>query len=94
VIRSFKDHEAARIFQRLGSRRVPPEVARAALRKLLMINAAVTIDDLRALPGSRLERLAGDRAGQYSVRVNDQWRVCFSWVDGDAHGVEIVDYHS
>jgi proteic killer suppression protein len=67
---------------------------RVALRKLLLLNAAASLDDLRVLPGNRLEKLMGDRAGQYSIRINDQWRVCFRWEDGDAFYVEIVDYHS
>ena len=65
----------------------------AALRKLRMLDAATSIDDLRVPPGNRLERLRGDRAGQYSIRVNRQWRICFRWDTGDAHDVEIVDYH-
>ena len=64
-----------------------------ALRKLLMVDAAESLDDLRVPPGNRLEKLKGNREGQHSVRVNDQWRVCFEWKDGDAHGVEVVDYH-
>jgi len=64
-----------------------------AERKLAMLEAAATLDFLRSPPGNRLERLSGDRAGQYSIRVNDQWRVCFTWQDGGAHDVEIVDYH-
>ena len=94
MIRSFKSRETERVFKRLGSRRLPPEVARAALRKLLLVDAAVALDDLKEPPGNRLEKLTGDRAGQFSIRVNDQWRVCFSWVDGEARDVEIVDYHS
>ncbi|MOA26336.1 Toxin HigB-1 [compost metagenome] len=66
---------------------------RVALRKLRQLMAAATLDDLRIPPGNRLEALAGDRAGQHSVRINDQWRICFRWVDGNAHDVEIVDYH-
>ena len=64
-----------------------------ALRKLLMVDAAESLDDLRVPPGNRLEKLKGNREGQHSVRVNDQWRVCFIWKDGDAHEVEVVDYH-
>jgi proteic killer suppression protein len=94
MIRTFRNQETERVFRRLGSRRLPPEVARAALRKLLLIHAAITVDDLKVPPGNRLEKLAGDRAGQFSIRVNSQWRVCFSWFDGEAHDVEIVDYHS
>ena len=94
MIRSFKNQETERVFLRLRSRRLPPDVARSALRKLLLIHGAVVVDDLKVPPGNRLEKLTGDRAGQFSVRVNDQWRICFSWLDGEAHDVEIVDYHS
>lgn len=94
MIRSFRDQETERVFNRLRSRRLPPEVARAALRKLLLLHAAVSVDDLKVPPGNRLEKLTRDRAGQFSVRVNDQWRICFSWIEGEAHDVEIVDYHS
>jgi len=75
------------------SRALPPDVQRRAHRKLLLVNAAERIDDLRVPPGNRLERLRGDRKGQYSIRVNDQWRVCFRWSGGDAFDVEITDYH-
>jgi toxin HigB-1 len=68
-------------------------IAKAALRKLDMIDAATVLDDLRCPPGNRLESLKGDRAGQHSIRINDQWRICFVWRDGGAHDVEIVDYH-
>ena len=66
---------------------------RIALRKLRQLDAAVTLDDLRVPPGNRLERLRGDRTGEWSIRINDQWRICFRWVGGDAHDVQIVDYH-
>ena len=66
---------------------------KVALRKLRMVDAAAGLDDLRVPPGNRLERLKGDRSGQYSVRINDQWRICFRWHGGDAHDVEIVDHH-
>ena len=75
------------------SRKLPPEVQMRAYRKLLILDAADRLDDLRIPPGNRLERLAGDRAGQHSIRVNDQWRICFLWRNGDAHNVEIFDYH-
>ena len=94
MIRSFKNSETERVFLRLRARRLPPDLARAALRKLLLIHAAVVVDDLKVPPGNRLEKLTGDRAGQFSIRVNDQWRICFWWKDGEAHDVEIVDYHS
>lgn len=93
MIRSFRDQETRSIFDRLGSRRLPPEVQRVALRKLLMLDAAVSLQDLRIPPGNHLEKLAGDRLGQHSIRINDQWRICFVWREGDAYDVEIVDYH-
>jgi proteic killer suppression protein len=93
VIRSFRDSETRKIFERSRSRRFSAGVQKLALRKLLMVDAAESIDDLRVPPGNRLEKLKGKREGQHSVRVNDQWRVCFKWKDGDAHEVEVVDYH-
>jgi proteic killer suppression protein len=93
VIRSFKDRETERLFLRQRSRVVPSDLRRVALRKLLQLDAADTLDDLEVPPGNRLERLRGDRKGQHSIRVNEQWRVCFEWQQGDAHEVEIVDYH-
>jgi proteic killer suppression protein len=93
VIRSFRDREAERIFGRRLSRKLPPEIQRIALRKLLQIDAASRLATLRVPPGNRLETLAGDRAGQHAIRINDQWRICFVWNEGDAHEVEIVDYH-
>jgi proteic killer suppression protein len=92
VIRSFRDKETEKVFQREFSRKFQ-RLAPVAKRKLDQIHAAAALLDLRAIPGNRLEALAGDRAGQYSVRVNDQWRICFRWVDGDSVEVEIVDYH-
>jgi proteic killer suppression protein len=93
VIRSFRGKDAERLFDRRPVRRLGADVQQVALRKLRQLDAAVTLDDLRVPPGNRLERLHGDRAGEWSIRVNDQWRICFRWVDGDAHVVEIVDYH-
>jgi toxin HigB-1 len=93
VIRSFRGRDAQRLFDRQPPRRLGPAVQRVALRKLRMLDAAVRLDDLRVPPGNRLERLRGGRAGQHSIRINDQWRICFRWRDGDAHDVEIVDYH-
>ncbi len=93
MIRSFKDKEAEKIFKRQRSRRLPPEIQQVALRKLRMLNRAQTIQDLRVPPANHLERLFRDRAGQYSIRINSQWRICFEWDDGDAFNVEIVDYH-
>jgi proteic killer suppression protein len=93
VIRSFRDPEARRIFDREGSRRFPTNLQRIALRKLAILDAAEALQDLRVPPGNRLEKLSGNRAGQHSIRINDQWRICFEWRDGDAYEVEIVDYH-
>ena len=93
MIQSFKDAEAEKIFQRQRSRRLPPDIQQVALRKLRMLNRAQTLQDLRVPPANRLERLSGDRAGQHSIRINDQWRVCFEWRDGHAWQVEITDYH-
>ena len=93
MIRSFADAETEKVFQRQRSRRLPPDVQRRAHRKLLLLDAAEALSDLKVPPGNRLERLAGDRAGQHSIRVNDQWRVCFRWGRGDAKDVEITDYH-
>jgi proteic killer suppression protein len=93
VIRNFRDEEAEKIFNRQRSRKLPPDIQQVALRKLRMLNRAQTLQDLRVPPANRLERLGGDRMGQYSVRINSQWRICFEWEDGDALNVEIVDYH-
>ena len=91
MIRSFRDKEIEKVFRREFSRKFQG-VAVVAKRKLDHIQAAA-VSDLRVIPGNRLEALAGDRAGQHSIRVNDQWRICFRWVEGDAIEVEIVDYH-
>ena len=93
MIRSFRDAETRRVFERERSRRLPPDVQRRAHRKLLLLDGADGLDDLRVPSGNRLERLSGRRAGQHSIRINDQWRICFRWRDGDAHEVEICDYH-
>lgn len=93
MIQSFKDDEAEKIFNRQRSRRLPADMQAVALRKLRMLNRAQTLQDLRVPPANRLERLRGDRIGQYSIRINDQWRVCFIWENGHAWQVEIVDYH-
>jgi toxin HigB-1 len=92
MIKSFRDKDTERLFLGLRSR-IPPDIAATALRKLAQLNAAVLIGDLAIFPGNRLEALKGDRAGRHSLRINDQWRVCFLWEDGDAYEVEIVDYH-
>jgi proteic killer suppression protein len=92
VIQNFKDKEAQKIFERQRSRKLPSEIQQVALRKLRMLNRAETLQDLRVPPANGLERLVGDRVGQYSIRINDQWRICFGWKDGDATDVEIIDY--
>jgi proteic killer suppression protein len=93
MIVSFRDKAAAGLFGGVPSRRLPPEVQRTAYRKLKMLDAATGLLDLRSPWGNRLEPLHGDREGQYSVRINDQWRICFRWEAGQAYDVEIVDYH-
>ncbi len=93
MIRSFRDAETEKVFHRRHSRKLPGDIQRVAHRKLLQIHAATRIDSLRIPPANRLERLTGDRAGQYSVRINRQWRICFEWAQGNADNVEITDYH-
>ncbi len=93
MIRNFKDAEAARIFRRERSAKLPLDIQRVAWRKLNMLEFANSLDDLRVPPGNRLEKLVGDREGSYSIRINDRWRICFEWRDGAAWSVEIVDYH-
>lgn len=93
MIRTFKDKETEKVFERKRSRKLPSDIQQVALRKLRMLNRAETLQDLRVPPANRLERLVGDRKDQYSIRINDQWRICFLWQDGDALDVEIVDYH-
>ncbi len=92
MIRSFRSKEAEALFHDLPVRRFRA-IERPARRKLLYLHRARVLEDLKAPPGNQLEALKGDRKGQHSIRVNDQWRICFIWKDGDAHGVEIVDYH-
>jgi len=93
VLRSFADKETERVWQRRRVRKLDPAIQRAALRKLLVLDAAETLDDLRVPPGNRLEKLKGNRAGSHSVRINQQWRVCFRWTGAGPEDVEIVDYH-
>ena len=93
MIKSFRSKETARIFERLRSSRLPQDIQQVSYRKLRMLSNAVTLDDLRVPLANRLEKLSGERVGQYSIRINDQWRICFEWIDGDAYNVEIVDYH-
>ena len=93
MIRNFHDRETEKIFNRQPSRTLPVQIQAVALRKLRMLHRSQSLQDLRAPPGNRLEKLTGDRVGQYSIRINEQWRICFDWRDGDAYNVEIVDYH-
>jgi proteic killer suppression protein len=93
VIKAFKDGETEKIYRRERSRKLPPDIQQVALRKLRMLNSAKSTNDLLIPPANRLEKLSGNRAGQYSIRVNDQWRICFVWEGGDAIDVEIADYH-
>lgn len=93
MIKSIKSGETAKIFNQEYSPKLPPDIQRTALRKLWMIDAAQNIQDLRVPPANRLEKLKGSRRGQYSIRINDQWRICFTWQQRDAYEVEIVDYH-
>ena len=93
MIRSFRDKETEGVFNRLPARRLPSDITSAARRKLLILNAAEKLSDLRIPPGNRLEKLSGDRRGQHSIRINERWRICFRWRGGDAYDVEIVDYH-
>lgn len=93
MIRSFKSKETERVYSREGSNKLPRDIQQVALRKLRMINNAKNLNDLRIPPANRLEKLMGDREGRYSIRINDQWRICFTWQEGDASDVEIADYH-
>ena len=92
MIRSFRNRDAEALFQGYPTRRFQ-KIARVAQRKLAQLNAAQRLDDLRAFPSDQLEALSGDRRGQHSIRINDQYRICFVWKDGDALQVEVVDYH-
>jgi proteic killer suppression protein len=93
MIQSFKCKETEKIFTRIFSKKFPNDIQQIALRKLRMLNRATILNDLSVPPANRLEPLQGSRKGQYSIRINDQWRVCFTWLNGDAYDVEIVDYH-
>jgi len=93
MIQSFRDRETEKVFRREGTRRIPPNIQRMAQRKLAILDAAESLQDLRVPPGNRLEKLSGERGGQHSIRINVQWRVCFRWRERDAHDVEIADYH-
>jgi len=93
MIKSFADKETEKIFQRRVSRKFPQDIQRKGRMKLAILDAAEVLQDLTVPPGNQLEKLSGDRKGQYSIRINRQWRVCFVWKNGDAYNVEIVDYH-
>ena len=93
MIKTFACKETEKLFNRQFSRKLPQSIQRVARRKLEILDAAGVLQDLRVSPSNRLEKLWGDRKGQYSIRINDQWRICFEWQSGDAYGVEITDYH-
>jgi len=93
MIKSFRDKETEKIFNRQLSSKLPQNIQRIARKGLLVLDASPELNDLRIPPGNRLEALKGKRKGQYSIRINDQWRICFKWSDGDAYNVEITDYH-
>ena len=93
MIKSFKTNQTEKVYSRVGSTKLPRDIQQVALRKLRMINNAKNLNDLRIPPANRLEKLRGDREGQHSIRINDQWRICFAWQEGDAYDVEIADYH-
>jgi len=94
MIKSFQDHDTELLFHGRKPRKLPPDIWRRGTRKLLSLHAATEISQLRIPPGNRLEKLKGTRSGQHSIRINDQWRLCFQWRDGNAYQVEITDYHS
>jgi len=93
MIKTFADKETEKLFRRTFSKKLPPNVQLSARMKLEILDAAGALQDLRIPPGNRLEKLAGDRAGQHSIRINNQWRICFVWRQENAYDVEIVDYH-
>ena len=93
MIKSFHGKDTEKLFNRQFASKFPPEIRRTALKKLLLLDAAERIEDLRVPPGIRLEKLSGKRQAQHSIRINDRWRICFRWHQGDAYDVEIADYH-
>lgn len=93
MIKSFKCKESKKLFERSFSKKLPQDIQHKARQKLILLDAACELSDLRIPPGNRLEELKEERKGQHSIRINDQWRICFVWKDGDAFQVEIVDYH-
>jgi proteic killer suppression protein len=94
MIKSFADSDTERIFRGLNTRKTPIQIRERGSRKLILLNAIEDIRELRVPPGNRLEKLKGDRVGQHSIRINDQWRICFIWREGNAYEVEITDYHN
>ena len=94
MIKTFADPDTERIFRGLRPQKIPIQIRERASRKLILLNAVEALQELRVPPGNRLEKLKGDRAGQHSIRINDQWRICFIWREGNAYEVEITDYHS
>jgi len=93
MIKSFRDKETEKIFNRLFSRKLPQDIQHIARRKLIMLDAAPELNALRIPPGNKLESLQRERKDQHSIRINDQWRICFNWMTGEAYNVEITDYH-
>lgn len=93
MIKTFRCKETEGIFNLVRSRKLPSDIQPVALRKLRLLNRSLTLEELRLPPANQLEKLRGDRTGQWSIRINNQWRICFEWHEGDAYNVEIVDYH-
>jgi len=93
MIKTFKCKETQKIFHRQYSKKLPRDIQKVAFRKLRMIDRSITLNDLKVPPANKLEKLSGGRKGQYSIRINDQWRICFEWIDNNALEVEIADYH-
>jgi proteic killer suppression protein len=93
MIKSYKDKETEKVYYREYSKKLPRDIQKTAMKKLWMLDAAPDLQSLRVPPGNKLELLSGNREGRYSIRINDQWRICFRWIEGNAHDVEIVDYH-
>lgn len=93
MIISFKDKETEKIWNGKFSKKIPFDIQRIAMRKLIMIHSAIDLNDLRVLPGNRLHALDGNRMGQHSIRINDQWRICFKWKNGNVYQIEVTDYH-
>ena len=93
MIKSFKCRETEKIYNRLFSKKLPQDIQKVAIKKLWMLDAAIELEDLKIPPSNHLEALRDDRKGQHSIRINQQWRICFNWHDGNSYNVEIVDYH-